>query len=755
MVPEEMDRRPWWTAFLRLTRGVGHRPGKGTGELEGPPPRRTSRFQREVTDWPRENQTRLRRLGLGLLISLPSFLAGPVFASVLPHKGTTLLELALIGVFVLLFAWIAIGFWTSLVGFLTLLRKVDRLLLPTHGIDFSAARLNPKNRTAVLFPVCNEDMARVCAGILATYLSLEKTGSGSLFDFFILSDTGDPDAWIREEISWQQLCHELGHPGNVFYRRRRIKLKRKSGNVADFCRRWGRRYAYLVVMDADSVMTGQTLLKMAATMEQKPRIGILQTAPAVAGRETLLARVQQFASRAYGPMFAAGLHHIQLADAHFWGHNAILRTEPFMRHCGLPRLPGKPPLGGDILSHDFVEAALMRRAGWEVWLAYDLDGSYEESPPSLLAELKRDKRWCTGNLQHLRLVFTRGLFPIHRLLFLNGAMGYISAFLWFLLLLLSTTEAVMNAILEPVYFPPTRSLFPIWPVWSPYRIVILLGATAVILFLPKLFSGLLIVLKGRAREFGGYLRLGQSIFGEVLLSTLLAPIRMMFHTKFVLTTLLGRPSGWGRQQRDDLGTSWWEAIRFHWGGTVFAALWGGVIYFLTPTFFWWISPIVIPLLAAVPLSVLTSRASTGRLAKRLGFFLTPEETAPPKELRETAAWEKIFAAKNARYQNAAGFSQALLNAEVQALHLHLLQRKRRQGSAAAKGYRDRLVNKIIEWGPDSLTKHEKKAILYDSLALSTTYRALSQSPADELQHRWARHGRGTVNYDSKTIAVTP
>ncbi|MBN2427326.1 MAG: glucans biosynthesis glucosyltransferase MdoH [Deltaproteobacteria bacterium] len=726
-----MDRRPWLTALLR---SVGRRFGFGGSNHDPLAQLRTPRFGQNFNLQPWDSTARFRRLILGLLVIVPSCLAGPVFASVLPNKGGTVLELALVVVFALLFAWISIGFWTALLGFATLVRKVDRLLL-TRNIDPSVDRIDPKSRTAVLFPVCNEDMTRVCAGILATYRSLESTGGGRLFDFFVLSDTGDPDAWIEEEVSWQRLCRELGNPGNIFYRRRRINQKRKSGNVADFCRRFGRHYVYLLVMDADSVMAGTTMVKMVAAMERKPRVGILQTAPAVAGRETLLARVQQFASRAYGPMFAAGLHSMQLADAHFWGHNAILRTRPFMKHCGLPRLPGKPPLGGDILSHDFVEAALMRRAGWEVWLAYDLEGSYEETPPTLLAELKRDKRWCTGNLQHLRLVFTRGLFPTHRVLFLNGAMSYISAFLWFLLLLLSTTEAIMNALFEPIYFPLTRSLFPIWPVWTPYRTLILLSATAIILFLPKLLSGLLIAIKGRGKEFGGYFRLGLSILGEVVLSTLLAPIRMMFHTKFVLTTLMGRPSGWGRQQRDDLGTSWWEAVRFHWGGTLFAALWGGTLYLLNSAFFWWITPIIIPLLLAIPLSVLTSRASVGRLARRLGFFLTPEEVETPWELRETAAWEKIFA-KGKLLNGFTGFSRAIVDTETYNLHLGLLQRRRGKGSAALERERDKLISKVLQHGPGPLSTRAKKALLYDSLALTDLHRRVWQLPVERLKDHW-------------------
>jgi membrane glycosyltransferase len=209
----------------------------------------------------------------------------------------------------------------------------------------------------------------------------------------------------------------------------------------------------MIVLDADSLMSGETLVKMVETMETNPNVGILQTVPIAIGHHTLLARFQQFANHLYGPMFAAGMHYWQLGDAHYWGHNAIIQVAPFMAHCGLQRLPGKPPLGGDILSHDFVEAALIRRAGWSVWLAYDLKDSWEEIPPNLIDELSRDRRWCQGNLQHLRLIFSQGIFPAHRLLFLNGAMAYFSALLWFIFITLSTVKAILEVILPPVYFP--------------------------------------------------------------------------------------------------------------------------------------------------------------------------------------------------------------------------------------------------------------------------------------------------------------
>mgnify|MGYP001168323660 CR=1 FL=1 len=738
MIPEEMDRRPWWTAinrlFQRLKRHLGLPEGRPDPLAQLSPPKIEGEFFNEP--WCRTAS--YRRIVLAILVIVPALLAGPVFATLLPHKGNSVLEVALVTVFALLFAWISVGFWTAMLGFLTLIRRFDRLLITRPTGDAKPQAIRQGVRTAILFPVCNEEMSRVCAGIAATCRSLERTGQSQAFDFFILSDTSDADAWVEEEIAWRDLCRELAGPTPIYYRNRRINLKRKSGNVADFCRRFGRRYTYMVVMDADSVMSGTTLVRMVSVMERQRRVGILQSAPAVTGRETLLARVQQFCSRAYGPMFAAGLHSMQLGDAQFWGHNAIIRIKPFMRHCGLPRLPGKPPLGGDILSHDFVESALMRRAGWGVWLGYDLGGSYEETPPTLLAELKRDRRWCTGNLQHLRLVFTRGLFPTHRVLFLNGAMSYISAFLWFLLLLLSTIEAVLIAVTEPAYFPPTRSLFPLWPVWDPYWPLVLLGATATLLFLPKLFSAWLILVKGKVGDFGGPLSLALSILGEVVISTLLAPIRMLFHTKFVFFILLGRQSGWGSQQRDDLGTPWRDAVRFHGAGTLFALLWGGSLYLLNPGFFWWISPITGALLFSIPISVWTSRASLGRLARRMGLFLTPEEIAPPRELQELDTCEKRFSEGTSPLDlpPKTGFAKAVLDPGVHALHIALLMRRPRPRSAEIRRSRLALVDKALHQGPAQLSPREKKWLLYDSEMLAELHRKAWSISAENLKINW-------------------
>ena len=687
-------------------------------------------------DKPWEKAAKIRRIFLLAVLAVTAFFASVHMTDVLPHRGTTRIEFVIVIVFAILFAWISIGFWEAVAGLFTLARRYDRFVVtPGKGDEVTLGGMGVP--TAILMPIANEEVDRVFAGLRVIYESLEKTGELQHFHFFILSDSGDPDKWVEEEIAWAEICRSLDAFDRIFYRRRRVNLKRKSGNIADFCRRWGRSYRYMIVLDADSIVTGPTLVKMVWSMERHPRVGILQTAPLAVNRETPIARCQQFANHVYGPMFAAGLHYLQLGDSHFWGHNAIIRIEPFMKHCGLPRLPGKPPRGGYILSHDFVEAAFMRRGGWEVWLAYDLDGSYEEVPPTLLEEVKRDRRWCQGNLQHVRLLFTKGLFSAHRALFLHGAMSYGSSLLWFVFISLSSVEAISEAFRTPVYFLSERALFPEWPVWHPQWALTLLATTAIILFLPKLFSVFLFVAKGQTAKFGGIARLCLSLGAEVALSALLAPVRMLFHSKFVFITLIGRQVGWGPQQRDDRGTPWTEAIRFHGVGMILALLWAAALFLIDRSFFWWNSPIFIPLIFSIPISVWSSRAKTGQWIRKLGLFLIPEEIQPRHELESLRGMlyrQKISRTDSPR-QHQEGFVKAVVDPWVNRLHLSLLGRKGHVSEAIASK-RERLKEKAFFQGPVNLTLKEKKDLLHDPKALHELHERIWETPESEIAHLW-------------------
>jgi membrane glycosyltransferase len=728
MVPEKIERR-----FRRRLLN------KLRGKSSNAPRRKALRRKRRRLPWTRV--ARRRRLLLSVLVLIPSVIASGFMTTVLPQQAGTWIEVAIVVFFGALFGWISIGFWTALLGFFTLIGRRRRFAITTLD-PADLGEFHPEGRTAVVMPICDEPVDRVFAGLKAIYDSLARTGALPHFDFFILSDSGDPGTWVREEEAWAEWCRAVNGFGTIFYRRRRVRLARKSGNVADFCRRWGRQYRYMIMLDADSIIAGDTLVRLVRMMERHPEAGMIQTAPTAVNRRSLFARVQQFAARVYGPMFAAGLHYWQLGDGQYWGHNAIIRVAPFMHHCGLPRLPGKPPLGGEILSHDFVEAALMGRAGWTLWLAFDLPGSYEEVPSTLLEEMKRDRRWCQGNLQHLRLLFTEGLFGAHRALFLNGALSYVSALLWFAFLTLSTAEAIQNALREPEYFPHGRSLFPEWPVWHPHWALYLAAVTAMILFLPKLLSIVLIVFKQRnAVAYGGAWRLSLSVFLEILLSSLLAPIRMVFHSRFVVQNLLGRTVQWRSQGREDAETGWWEAIRRHGFDTVFASAWGITLYWLNPHYFWWVTPIIAALILSVPISVLASRVGLGDRARARRFFLIPEESAPPPELLDLRAYLRAARERGAGIPEIErdGFVRAVVDPYVNALRRALLGR-RRTLKASIRNRRAQLLERVLAEGPAWLSARERKILLIDPDIVTALHNRVWALPDHGRALRWGRPG---------------
>jgi membrane glycosyltransferase len=649
-------------------------------------------------------------------------------SAVLPYHGRQPLEIGVLALFAILFLWVSAGFWTAIAGFVVQLRGRDRYAISAR--DGDGAPIGAGARTAIVMPICNENVARVFAGLRATHDSLARTGAIDRFDFFVLSDSGDPEIRIAEREAWLDLCRRANGFGRIFYRRRQHRIKRKSGNVADFCRRWGKGYKYMIVLDADSVMSGRCLVELMRLMEANPDAGIIQTAPHAFGRETLYARIQQFATRVYGPLFVAGLHFWQLGESHYWGHNAILRVEPFMKHCALGRLPGRGALSGEILSHDFVEAALMRRAGWGVWIAYDLSGSYEEMPPNLLDELKRDRRWCLGNLINSRLFFAQGLHPAHRAVFVTGVMAYLSAPLWFLFLVLSTVLLAVHTLTEPTYFVSPNQLFPLWPEWHPGRAIGLFGATATLLFLPKVLGVVLIAARG-ARRFGGVIRLALSTLIEIVFSMLLAPVRMLFHTEFIVGALLGFELAWKSPPREDAETGWSEALRRHGAHTLLGLAWLALVYWLNPSFLWWLLPVAGALAVSIPISVWSSRVSLGRALRSGRLFLIPEESDPPRVLRRM---RRFF--RNAPRD--VGFVDAVVDPCHNAIAC-AADVARTQHSEALRRVNDALVGRALIDGPDALSPADRSALLGDVQALSRLHFGVWAAP--DAHPAWIRARR--------------
>jgi len=423
-------------------------------------------------------------------------------------------------------AWISLAAATAVAGAAILASREP-------GLPAVSKPLATTSLTAIVFPIRNEDTSRVTAGAQAIYDALARANAATAFEIFFLSDTTDPELARVEEDAICRLRAARPEAG-IFYRRRTLNHGRKAGNVSDFVRRWGGRYEYMAVFDADSLMSAEALIELVQRMDARPGTALIQTVPTIVNAQTLMARSQQFAMRAYGQIFGTGLAWWSGGAGNFWGHNAIIRVSAFAAHAGLPDLPGRGPLGGHIMSHDFVEAALLRRAGWRVEIAPEIEGSYEESPPTLEDLSARDRRWAQGNLQHLKLIGARGFDPVSRAHIFAGVMGYASALLWFSLILVSATLAWID---KPNGAPAAGGMD-----------ISLLLLTTLIVLSPKWLALILWAmgkLPGWERQ-PGFLA---GLFAEAIVSAITAPIMMISQAQAVIAPFLGRDAGWRPQAR--------------------------------------------------------------------------------------------------------------------------------------------------------------------------------------------------------------
>lgn len=542
---------------------------------------------------------------------------------VLQVGGLTVLEAVILAVFVLLFAWIALSFVSAIAGLVT--TRGDRSLL----IDPSRPTPSLSTRTALLLPTYNEDAARVMARVRAILESVDRAGQGERFDFFILSDSTDARTWILEELEFLRLREATGS-ARIYYRHRRDNTGRKAGNIAEWVTRFGGHYEFMVVLDADSLMEGDTLVRLAEAMERNPRVGLIQTVPLLLNGETLFARAQQFAGRVYGPLIARGISWWHGAESNYWGHNAIIRVRAFAESAGLPQLRGRKPFGGHIMSHDFVEAGLLRRAGWGVHLVTSLRGSYEECPPTPTEYAMRDRRWCQGNLQHMAVLPARGLHWVSRLHLLTGIGCYITAPLWLLFLLVGILVSLQAQFIRPEYFPAGATLFPHWPAQDPVRAIWVFAGTMAMLIAPKLF-GYLAMLRPRSDRLGmgGAFRGFVSVLGETIISALIAPIMMLSQSKAITEILMGRDSGWSAQKRTHADAPFGQLAGQYALPTVVGAALTIAAFSVSGALLLWMLPVIFGLILAIPIVALASMSAAGTDLRKAGLLLTPEERLPP------------------------------------------------------------------------------------------------------------------------------
>lgn len=538
---------------------------------------------------------------------------------VLSTTTITSLQWAFLVLFALNFTWIAFAFAQALLGFLAHLRPRLRAR-PEHRGELPF-------QTAVLVPVYNEEPVRIAAAIRAMRDGLARLEPGK-YAFFILSDSNRAEAWLAEEAVFRELAVNGPDDCPVYYRRRSSNAERKAGNIADWVQRWGGAFEAMIVLDADSVVSPESLVTLTRRLAANPGLGLIQTLPYLIRARSLYGRLQQFANQCYGPVYARGLAAWHGWSSNFWGHNAIIRTRAFAESACLPLLRGRPPFGGHVLSHDFIEAALLRRGGWGVRFDCDIPNSFEEAPPSLLDVIVRDRRWCQGNLQHARFLLARGLSMATRVHLLTGIMSYLSALLWLTLVMLGLAIAVQASLVRPEYFA-RPALFPTWPVFDAERARWLFGVSMAVILAPKWFGGILaLVHPRRLLGFGGPLLLPLSLILEILLSALYAPILMMAQSHTVWQILRGKDSGWNPQSRDDGALSLRTALRAHWSHTLLGAALAATAWFLNPELFLWLLPITAGLLLSVPLSWLSGGEVRGRLFDLLGLLRAPGEKRP-------------------------------------------------------------------------------------------------------------------------------
>jgi membrane glycosyltransferase len=585
-------------------------------------------------DMPEQNLRRYvreRRLGvpslktlLARLLTFGGALALTVYATlemiaVVSLGIVSVLQWAMVALFAVTFVWIALAATAAVSGVLF------------GGVRRRAkGELRVEQRTALVMPVYNENPAGTFAALLAMAEALVEQDQARGFEIFVLSDTTRPEVYLKETAAYHVLREKLGDRMRVWYRRRSDNAGRKVGNLHDFVTRWGGRYDFMIVLDADSILAPDTLVTLVREMAADPNLGLLQTVPRLAGGKTLFARLQQFAGRVYGPIVARGMASWQGDDGNYWGHNAIIRVRAFAAAAGLPVLPGKKPFGGAILSHDFVEAALLRRAGWAVRMLPTLGGSWEDSPPSLLDVAARDRRWAQGNIQHLAVMFSQGFTWSNRVHMGIGVMSYLASPLWFALIVVGLGTAGHIATVQFEYFSDELSLFPRWPLFDSERMIRLFIIAMVTLLTPKILGVLRSLVDFELLRRVNPLRVVLGAIAETILSALYAPIMMMMQIRQVSEIIIGQDSGWTTQSRKHSRTPWGTLFRRHWLQMLSGVVVSIVLLYVSPSLFAWMTPALLGLVCALPLSAASGSVVLAKIARFLGFLTVPEEVKVPR-----------------------------------------------------------------------------------------------------------------------------
>jgi len=557
-----------------------------------------------------EDLRRRRLIVLALNVSTFGLLIWAAI-NVLKAGGWSLVDTALLIAFAVGSPWTVLGFWNSVIGLWLL-----------HGVRDPITKVAPYARagdlptpitvrTAILMTLRNEDPERAILRLKTVKESIDATGFGEQFGYFVLSDTDDPSIAEAEEkavAAWQRT---LPDPQQVIYRRRADNTGFKAGNLRDFCERWGREYELMLPLDADSLMSGDTVIRLVRIMQAHRQLGILQSLVVGMPSSSAFARIFQFGMRHGMRSYTMGQAWWTGDCGPFWGHNAVVRIRPFLERCQLPVLPGKPPLGGHVLSHDQVEATLMRRAGYEVRVLPFECGSWEENPPTLLEFIRRDVRWCQGNMQYLKLLDMPGLHPMSRF-----------QLIWAILMFLGIPAWTLMIALLPVLAYEAQSI-----TQYPTALAVALYVGFFLMYLSPKIAGLLdvVLTRGGVRRYGGRVRFAISALIELVFSFLLGAVSTIRTTIFMIGLLFGKSVTWGGQARDAHGISWRAALVNLWPQTVFGLVLCSVLAAISPTVLAWSLPLTAGYLLAIPFAVITAHPGLGRLLRSWGLCGIPED----------------------------------------------------------------------------------------------------------------------------------
>ncbi len=551
-----------------------------------------------------------RRVALVLnVLTVAGFLAAML--ALMSFGGFVAVEWLMLVPYALTLPWLSIGFWNAVFGLVLSRRQAD----PAAHVNPSLARATADDpitaRTAIVMPVRNEAPDRALGRLEALQREIAGAPHADRFAFHVLSDTDDPEIARREEAivaGWRARA-----PGaEIGYRRRTANHGFKAGNIADFLKARGAAFDFFLPLDADSTMGAGAVFRLVRVMQADPRLGMLQGLVVGTPSETFFTRVFQFGMRHGMRSFTLGSAWWQGDCGPSWGHNMVIRTAPFMEHCLLAPLPGTGPLSGDILSHDQVEAALMRRGGFEVRVLADEDASYEDNPPSLPDFIKREMRWCHGNLQYLRLLGMPGLKPVSRLQIVLAILMYTSAPAWIAFLTLGAGLAGVGRQFEGV------------------PVALGLGFFALIMavnLMPKAMGLAQVLLSDReSARYGGRGRVLAGGALEFVFSFLIAPVVALSLTIGIVRLFLGRKMTWAAQTRErDRGLTWREGAATFWPHTLIGGALGIHLAIAAPWALYFAMPIIASLVLSIPVAVLSTRPALGAWATRIGLFAVPEE----------------------------------------------------------------------------------------------------------------------------------